>query len=327
MRDEKDLRIYGALALVGLAMGAMFFSQKLRRSNGRRQCWLAERNDSRADSGLEQDKSPVQDHGPATDTSPDVSAVGGPSPALRSTQAEVDFPAAVVTHASGNNEEHLAERQIVRLETTTSQASELASVAAPTAAWYRVHDWIQTGCAVLVVILIVFFGVTLSRRLQALTEAQHDSQSASRAAQQLTRSEQRPWVGMIDAVPLPLRPDGGGFTIKVQNTGLTPAYDVQFSGVIMFADNDSLSEDQIPEMAVMTPLGPLVPGASYTTGIFFRTSPRAILALVNRQQRAVGVLRMTYTDAFKTPHSSRACFYWFPDLKTVKPCETLNDIN
>jgi hypothetical protein len=36
---------------------------------------------------------------------------------------------------------------------------------------------------------------------------------------------------------------------------------------------------------------------------------------------------MTYTDVFKTPHSTRTCFYWYPDLKNVKPCEMLHEMN
>ncbi len=157
--------------------------------------------------------------------------------------------------------------------------------------------------------------------------SQHANQSAALASQQLLRTEQRAWVGMMDAVALPLRPDGGGFAVKVQNTGKTPAFDVQFSAVIIFSDSEKLGEARAPNQGVVTPLAPLLPGAAYTTNVMFRTSPEAVRALVNHEQRAVGWLWMSYTDVFKTSHASRTCFYWYPDLRSVQPCETFNEMN
>ena len=332
MRDVKDVRIYSVLGLVGLAIGAIIFSRIRRRSNVCAQDWHPERGHSGDGSGEldgrpEQNNPPVHDYLPVADTNRHVPAIVASSRVLPSTRSEAAFPAYIGTQSSFNKEEHQSERRIVRVETKISQAMELTSVPGPTAAWYRMHHWIQTGCALLVVILVVFFGVTLSRRLRALTEAHHGSQSAALALQQLTRTEQRAWVGMMEAVPLPLRPNGGGFTVKVQNTGKTPAFDVQFSAVITFADNEKLSEAETPDMGHGTPLGTLLPGASYTTDVFFRTSPEAVRALVNHQQRAVGLLWMGYTDVFNTPRSSRTCFYWYPDLKSVKPCETFHEMN
>lgn len=308
------------------------FSRTRRRSDVRVQDWHPERNHLGVDSGglagrPEQNNALVHDYPPVVGTNRHAPAIAASSRAIPSTRLEDVFPACVVANTSSNKEEHEPERQIVRFETKTSQSLELTSAPGPTAAWYRMHHWIQTGCAVLVVILVVFFGVTLSRRLQALTEAQHGSQSAALTSQQLTQTEQRAWVGMVDAVPLPLRSNGGGFTVKVQNTGKTPAFDVQFSAVITFADNEEPREAETPNMGAMTPLGTLLPGAAYTTDVWFRTSPEAVRALLNHQQRAVGFVSMTYTDVFKIPHSTRTCFYWYPDLKNVKPCEMLHEMN
>jgi hypothetical protein len=132
---------------------------------------------------------------------------------------------------------------------------------------------------------------------------------------------------VMDAVPLPLLPNGGGFTVKVQNTGMTPAFDVQLSAVITFADSEKPSETETPNLGAVTPLGTLLPGAAYTTDVWFRTSPEAVRGILDHQQRAVGFLWISYTDVFKTPHSSRTCFFWNPDLKSVKPCETFNEMN
>jgi hypothetical protein len=198
-----------------------------------------------------------------------------------------------------------------------------SSVSSPAAKRIRTQLWIQTGCTVLILIPVFFFGITLTRSLTALIQAQRDSQSAALASQQSFRTGQRAWVGMIDAVPLPLRRDGGGFTVRIQNTGMTPAFDVQFSAVITLAGSEPLAEAEGP--AAVTQLGTLLPGAAYATDVLFRTSPEAVGALVKHEQRAVGWLRMTYTDEFKNPHSSRNCFYWYPDLKSVKPCEAFNE--
>jgi|GEM_PF-3708999 len=332
MPDEKSVRIYSALGIAGLAIGAVLFSRTRRRSDVRVQDWHPERNHLGVDSGglagrPDQNNALVHDYPPVAGSNLHAPAIVPSYGALPLPRSDDNFPARVMLYAPGNNQQREPERQTVRFETKTSHALEISTVPGPTPAWYRVHSWIQTGCAVLVVILVVFFGVTLSRRLQALTEAQHGSQSATLTSQQLTRTEQRAWVGMMDAVPLPLRPNGGGFTIKVQNTGKTPASDVQFSAVITFADNDKFNEAETPNMGAMTPLGTLLPGAAYTTDVWFRTSPEAVRALLNHQQRAVGLLSMTYTDVFKTPHSTRTCFYWYPDLKNVKPCEMLHEMN
>lgn len=333
MRDEKAARIYRMLGLAGLAIGAVLFSRIRKRPSLRVQDRRAEGRRSQVEAGESAGRTPEPNHAylhhhPAVATTmPKVSgSVASPLPPA-STRPDDLLPASVERNRSRNDEKDEPGGQMVLVKARTSQALEHTGVAVPKAARHRMHDWIQTGCAVLAVVLVVFFGATLSRRVRALTEAQRSSQSAALASQQLTRTEQRAWVGMMEAVPLPLRPDGGGFSVKVQNTGKTPALDVQFSAVITLADAEKLSNAEASDKGVATPLGTLLPGAAYTTEVLFRTSPEAVRALVKHEQRAVGWLRMTYTDVFQTPHSSRTCFYWYPDLKKVQPCESFQEMN
>ncbi len=331
MRDGKNVRIYSVLGLAGMAIGAIVLSRRRRRSNAlgedRQPEGKQSRDATREPPGrAEHGNAPIQGYVALPDTNRDIPAVVVTTRPDPPSEPGDQFPASVPPREPVREEALKPEPQIVPLETKASETPELARVSSSMAAGQRTHQWIQTGCAVLAVFLIVFFGVRLSRRLQALTEAQHGSESATVASQELTRTEQRAWVGMMEAVPLPLRPDGGGFTIKVQNTGKTPAVDVRLSAVIGFADNESLNEAEIPNAGLVTPLGTLLPGAAYTTDVLFRTSPAAVRALANHQHRAVGLLWISYTDVFKTSHSSRTCFYWYSDLKAVKPCEAFNEM-
>jgi hypothetical protein len=273
------------LALAGLAIGTYLFSRRRRRSDPPAGGRQLKSDPSLGDSG------------------PLGEAFEGRTPLVRD-------------HVPDGSRNHYA-------AAITAYSYQVASTSPPAASWSRRHPWIQTGCTVLMVMLVACFGVTISRRLQALTEAQHANQSAALGSQQLLRTEQRAWVGMMDAVALPLRPDGGGFAVKVQNTGKTPAFDVQFSAMIIFSDSEKLGGAEAPNQGVVTPLGTLLPGAAYTTNVLFRTSPEAVRALVNHEQRAVGWIWMSYTDVFKTPHASRNCFY----LSSVQPCETFNELN
>ena len=328
MREAKRSWIYGVIAVAGVVLGAGSLALSRQRPNlrGRPSTPGADTPPADGEESVERparNESRLGDDLAAAGTDRHAEAMLASSPGLPMTQADELLPDPVAVRPPRKNEEPGSDAGMLHAGTGTLRVLEFSSVPSPGAEGNFVQRWIQTGCTVLLLVLVLFFGITLSRSLTALIAAQRDSQSAALASQQLFRTGQRAWVGMIDAVPLPLRSDGGGFTLRMKNSGMTPAFDVQFSAVITLAGSEALTEAEWPVAA--TPLGTLLPGAAYATDVLFRTSPEAVGALGKHQQRAVGWLRMTYTDVFKTPHSSRSCFYWYPDLKSVTPCEAFNE--
>ncbi|MGA9564804.1 MAG: hypothetical protein WBS19_04695 [Candidatus Korobacteraceae bacterium] len=328
MREGKRSRIYGVIAIAGVATGAVSFALSRYRRKVRELEWHADTNHPVADwkasmGGPDPNHALVHNKLAGSHADRPEAAIVPCSPSLSLTQAEELIPAPVGAGASRKEEERQPEREVLPSEAGTSQGLKFSNGPSSAAMQNLWQSWIQTGCA-LIVILVVWFGVTFARRLTTLIEAQRDSQSATLASQQLSRTEQRAWVGMMDVVPMALRSDGGGFAVKMQNSGRTPAFDVQFSAVITIAENETLMKAE--GGGPVTPLGTLLPGAAYSSDVLFRTSPEAVGALVQHRQRAVGWLWVTYTDVFETSHSSRSCFYWYPDLKSVKPCESFNEM-
>jgi len=331
MREAKHLWSYGAIAVAGAAFGAVSLALSRRRPNVREQLRHPGTDPPPDDlkesvGGPERNGARLRDDFAAGCTDSRSEAMLTSALGLPLTPAEELLPEPIGARPSGKQGHHgRPEPGSVRSGTGTSQVFESSNVPSPAAARNRMQNWIQAGCTGLILILVVFFGITLTRSLSALIAVQRDSQTAALASQQLFRTEERAWVGMVDAVPLPLRNDGGGFTVRIQNTGRTPAFNMQFSAAITLAGSEPLTESEGP--AAVTQLGTLLPGAAYATDVLFRTSPEAMGALVKHQQRAVGWLRMTYFDEFKNPHFTRSCFYWYPDLKSTKPCEAFNETN
>ncbi len=145
--------------------------------------------------------------------------------------------------------------------------------------------------------------------------------------QQGMQTDQRAWVGLTEAVVQPLTASGGGFTIKLQNTGKTPALDLQISDIITIEDINQLADLEEPNMTALSSAGTLMPGAVYTTDVWFKTSPDAVSSLTHDQLGAVNFIRLTYKDVFQRPHSTKVCFYWRSGLSRVKPCDGYNELN
>ena len=125
----------------------------------------------------------------------------------------------------------------------------------------------------------------------------------------------------------PLSPNGGGFTITLQNTGKTAALDLQVSAGVTVEDDDQPAGLQEPSMTARRFLGTLMPGAAYTTDVWFKTSSDAVSRLKRDRVRAVNFIRITYKDVFQRSNAAEACFYWRSSLSAVKPCEGYNELN
>ena len=141
--------------------------------------------------------------------------------------------------------------------------------------------------------------------------------------QQSQQNGQRAWVGLAEAKVLLLTGGGGGFDIRLQNTGNTPAFDVQLSNVVHFSDRRDTAPTTEPTSDTPIKLGNLMPGASYMTNVWFKPST----AVLDQQVRVIDLLLVSYKDVFQKPHTTKACFYWYGRLSNVRSCDDHNEID
>jgi len=190
----------------------------------------------------------------------------------------------------------------------------------------RVTSWITAIAALVAAIAVVGFGISLQRQLGKLhIQLVQSSEATTRMLQEEMRTDQRAWVGLTEATVRPLTASGGGFTIKLQNTGKTPALDLQVADVATIEDLDQAAPAQEPNVTASA--GTLMPGAVYTTDVWFTTSPDAVSGLTRDRLRAANYVYVTYKDVFQKTHATKACFYWRKSLPRVKPCDSYNELN
>ncbi len=190
----------------------------------------------------------------------------------------------------------------------------------------RVASWITAVGALVAAIAVVGFGISLQRQLGKLhIQLVQSSEATTRMLQDEMRTDQRAWVGLTEATVHPLTANGGGFTIKLQNTGKTPALDLQVADVATIEDIDQSGPQQEPNVTASA--GTLMPGGVYTTDVWFTTSPDVVAGLSRDRLRAANYVYVTYKDVFQKSHATKACFYWRKSLPRVKPCDRYNELN
>jgi len=197
-------------------------------------------------------------------------------------------------------------------------------------AWYRQFrgaDYITAVVAVMVMAAVTCLGVAFRNQTQMTTAQLAESAAAMRELRVEVQADQRAWVGLAEATAQPLTADGGGFSIKLQNTGKTPALDVQVSDIVTIEEIAAAVSAREPTPASENSAGSMMPGASYTTDVWFKTSPDALYGLAHDQLRAVNFVRINYKDINHGSHVTKICFYWRSSLSRVKPCDSYNEAN
>jgi hypothetical protein len=190
----------------------------------------------------------------------------------------------------------------------------------------RVTSWITAIGALVAAVAVLAFGISLERQLGKLhTQLIQSAEATTRIMQDGMRTDQRAWVGLTEATVHPLTANGGSFTIKLQNTGKTPALDLQVADVATIEDLDQSGPQQEPNVTASA--GTLMPGGVYTTDVWFTTSPDAVSGLTKDRLRAANYIYVTYKDVFQKTHATKACFYWRKSLSRVKPCDNYNELN
>ncbi len=192
----------------------------------------------------------------------------------------------------------------------------------------KATQWIPTITAGIATLAVICFVLSLQRQATKLNaQLASSSEAGMLALQEDIRTAQRAWVGLADASAQPLTNNGGGFTIKLQNTGQTPALDLQIAGAVRVEGMDEPGEPPELTTSAHNPAGTLIPGAAYTTDVWFQASAEAVSGLARDQLRAVTFLRVTYQDVFLRPHETKVCFYWHKSLPAVQSCDRYNELN
>jgi len=191
----------------------------------------------------------------------------------------------------------------------------------------RTTDWIIATAMMVLSLAALYYAV----RSDGYNRSQYQfmastSQAAASVAEESMQTDQRAWVGLPQPAAYPLSREGGGFVIKLQNFGKTPARNVIISDYVIIEELDQLSGMQ--EAASHGPMaaGTLMPGSGFSTEVRFKTSPEGVASLAQGRVRAVNYALITYEDIFHRRHTTQSCFYWHGGLPMPLPCEKFNSV-
>jgi len=188
-----------------------------------------------------------------------------------------------------------------------------------------ISNWIAAVATAVIALAVLYLAIQIRKQAQILTdELAKSSEALVRAGEETRRLEQRPWVGVADAVAQPLTRTGGAFTLTLQNSGKTPALDVHFSGSVMLGDSPQLTAANEATAPVQWSTGMFFPGAVHKTVLEFRVPLASVAALYRNQVRAIVHVSITYRDVFQGSHTTQSCFYWQPSLPDVQACGQYN---
>ena len=187
----------------------------------------------------------------------------------------------------------------------------------------RTAIWIVALLVLALAIGCVCFSVVLRKR--SLPPLARDNGLTRRALPQTAlRDDQRPWISLMQAVPQPVTATGGGFAIKLHNSGKGPALEVRIRDVIRIENTSEDPEFPSIDTAPALDHGMLLPGAEFSTSVGFRTSPATMTELRQGSLRVVNYLLVTYQDLDRHSHITHQCFYWLPRLHLSVACNTGN---
>lgn len=192
----------------------------------------------------------------------------------------------------------------------------------------RATDWIKAVSMLVLSLSAVYYAVITNRynrsQYQLIVSS---SQAVLSAAEESMRTDERAWVGLPLPTAYPLSKQEGGFAIRLQNFGKTPARNVLITDYVVIEDFDQLSgiQDAASHHPIVT--GTLMPGNEFDTSVWFKTSPEGISSLAQGKVRAVNYAVITYEDIFHRKHNTQSCFYWHGGLHTPLPCEGFNSVD
>ena len=217
--------------------------------------------------------------------------------------------------------------EVPGVEAAVTQQCMLDSPRKPARYRFRAAEHITLAFAVIAIVTVTVSVVALQMQAQKLAAQVAQSEAAMKGLREQIRTDQRPWIGLTETTVQPLTRTGGGFTIKLQNTGKAPAVDLRISAAVRVEAMRQAADLRAPDFASGDSAGTLMPGAAYATDVWFNTSPDAMSGLARDELRVVNFVRVTYKDVYEGLHTTNICFYWNGSLSRVKLCDGYNDLN
>jgi hypothetical protein len=191
----------------------------------------------------------------------------------------------------------------------------------------KTTNWITAISMVVLSLAAVYYAARSNGFNRSLYQlAARSTQAARAVVQETTWADQQAWLGIALPTAYPLTKEGGGFAIKLQNSGKTPALNVRITDYVVIEDLDQLNGMQESSSNRPMAAGTLMPGSEFSTDIGFRTSPEGVTSLAQGKVRAVNYALVTYEDIYHRRHTTQSCFYWYGGLHTPLPCEGFNTL-
>lgn len=191
---------------------------------------------------------------------------------------------------------------------------------APPRIWpTKITDWIVALSMVAIALACVYNVAALRKQPPARGVSASNPMNAA-MTQGALGNDQRPWIGVLQTIPQSFTQTGGGFTIRLHNSGKSPAFEVRIRDRIRIEDLDEEPSVPVIDTAPAVAAGTLMPGAEFSTSARFRTSTATMAALQIGKVRAVNYLFVTYEDMTHRPHTTRQCFYWQVGLQSPEAC-------
>ncbi len=189
----------------------------------------------------------------------------------------------------------------------------------------RVTDWVIAVSMAVVALSAVYYvrKSNEDRRLQY--QLWMSSRATAPGAAEWTGTDQRPWVGLPRPTASPLGKQGGGFVIRLQNFGKTPAINVFITDYVLLETLADLTGMQETADAHPVAVGILMPDDKFDTNVWFKTSPEGVTSVAQGKVRAVNYALIVYEDIFHHRHTTQSCYYWHGGLQAPLPCERFNN--
>ena len=188
----------------------------------------------------------------------------------------------------------------------------------------RATDWIVSACMVVLAVTAVYFALKSNEYHRARQQILVNSASDvfRRGGLDRCRSAALDWTDAAHRL-LICPSAGGGFAIKLQNFGKTPALNVLITDYVSIEDLVQLTGMQEVANSTLLTAGTLMPDDRFDTNVWFKMSQEGLTSLARGKVRAVNYAQITYEDVFHHKHTTQSCFYWHGGLQTPLPLRTI----
>lgn len=193
--------------------------------------------------------------------------------------------------------------------------------APPPTHWYGAPWWTAISGAgqILAAVFTAWAAVVAKRAAKAAEQSVEVTKQTALTAEIASRHRDRAYVALADSQSAPVYGVGTPLSVvfTFKNVGVTPAYNVRFSSLLLVAGPNPTEEDirtGLDDLGQMGTLAPSVPvpvhcNAHHEGGQAALTR-EGIQALHRRETSIIAAARLVYDDVFGTAHETRIAFHF-----------------